>query len=151
MYKFKFDAPATWKGKVVNIVFEGSMTDTEVKINGKVAGEIHQGGFYRFKYNITDKLIFGASNQLEVNVAKLSSDESVNRAERYGDYWNFGGIFRPVLLEVLPEEHIDRVAIDARADGSFRMDIFPLNLQSNRTVTAEITDSEGKLVANTCR
>lgn len=43
----------------VSIVFEGVMTDTEVKINDIPAGDIHQGGFYRFSYDITDKLNFG--------------------------------------------------------------------------------------------
>lgn len=125
MYRLSFQVPSDWKGKVVNIVFDGSMTDTEVKINDKNAGDIHQGAFYRFKYNITDKLVWGSTNLLEVTVSKLSADESVNRAERYGDYWNFGGIFRPVFLEVLPAEHIERVAINAKADGSFVMDVFP--------------------------
>ena len=58
MYKYQFKVPASWKGKIINIVFEGSMTDTEVKINGKAAGEIHRGAFYRFKYDITSLLFF---------------------------------------------------------------------------------------------
>ena len=37
MYKYQFKIPASWKGKNINIVFDGSMTDTEVKINGKVS------------------------------------------------------------------------------------------------------------------
>jgi hypothetical protein len=41
----EFEVPSNWKGKTVNIVFDGSMTDTQVKINGKVAGEIHQALF----------------------------------------------------------------------------------------------------------
>src|SRR5829696_7015026 len=45
LYKYEFVVPASWKGKKTNIVFEGSMTDTEVKINGKIAGEVHQGAF----------------------------------------------------------------------------------------------------------
>src|SRR5689334_6938295 len=49
MYKFRFHVPERWKNKQVNIVFEGSMTDTEVKINGKSAGETHRGAFYAFK------------------------------------------------------------------------------------------------------
>jgi hypothetical protein len=149
MYRYSFQVPVSWKGKDVNIVFEGSMTDTEVKINGKQAGEIHQGAFYRFKYDITDKLNFGASNLLEVTVSKLSSDESVNRAERYGDYWNFGGIFRPVFLEAFPGEHIGRVAINARADGSFAMDIFPVNITAQRSLIAEIIDKTGKVTGST--
>jgi hypothetical protein len=148
MYKLSFSVPAEWKGREINIVFDGSMTDTEVKINGKAAGEIHYGAFYRFKYNITDKLIYGQNNLLEVTVSKLSADESVNRAERYGDYWNFGGIFRPVFLEVLPKEHIERVAIDAKADGSFTMDLFPENLAAKRNIVAEIVDATGKIAGN---
>src|ERR1700761_1449879 len=64
LYKHEFFAE-TWKGKRVYIVFEGSMTDTKVMINGKLAGPIHQGSFYRFKYDITDLLKFNAKNLLE--------------------------------------------------------------------------------------
>ena len=60
-----------WKNKIVKIVFEGSMTDTEVKINGQSAGEIHQGAFYAFKYDITKLLKFGESNLLEVTVQNI--------------------------------------------------------------------------------
>ena len=49
-YRYNFKVPASWKGGEVKIVFEGVMTDTEVKINGKSAGPVHQGGFYRFSY-----------------------------------------------------------------------------------------------------
>src|SRR5690606_12826462 len=133
-----------WKGKEIFIVFEGSMTDTEVKINGKPAGEIHQGSFYRFKYNITDKLLFDKPNQLEVTVSKMSADNSVNNAERLADYWIFGGIFRPVYLEALPVEYIDWTAIDAKADGSFNMNVYLKNVKAGRTVSVEIFDAGGK-------
>lgn len=49
LYRHKFEVARSWRGKTVNIVFDGSMTDTEVKVNGKLAGKIRQGGFYRFK------------------------------------------------------------------------------------------------------
>ena len=149
IYKYAFKVPADWKNRKVFIVFEGSMTDTEVKINGQLAGNIHQGAFYQFRYDITDKLKFGQSNLLETTVSKMSADPSVNRAERFADYWVFGGIFRPVYLEAFPEEHIERVAIDAKADGSFAIDVFPKYLKGKRTVTAEILDAKSTVVA-TC-
>jgi beta-galactosidase/beta-glucuronidase len=124
LYRHEFTVPAAWRGRAVRIVFEGVMTDTEVNINGQTAGPVHQGGFYQFKYDLTDKLRFDAPNLLEVTVSKRSANDSVNRAERYADYWNFGGIFRPVKLEALPAQFIDRVAIDAKADGSFSADVF---------------------------
>lgn len=123
-YRREFTVPAAWQGRVVRLVFEGVMTDTEVKINGRSAGPVHQGGFYQFKYDITDKLRLDGSNLLEVKVSKRSANASVNRAERIGDYWNFGGIFRPVRLEALPAQFIDRVAIDAKADGGFAADVY---------------------------
>ncbi|MDF2157772.1 glycoside hydrolase family 2 TIM barrel-domain containing protein [Algoriphagus sp. CAU 1675] len=119
-YRHKFDIPEEWKGKVIKLVFDGAMTDTDVWINGKSAGETHQGGFYRFSYDITDLVKFGKENQLLVKVAKHSSNASVNAAERQADFWIFGGIYRPVFLEVLPANHFTRVAIDAKADGKFK-------------------------------
>lgn len=148
IYKHKFPVPADWKNKKVYIVFEGSMTDTEVEINGKSAGAMHQGAFYRFRYDISDKLIFGAENELKATVHKISSDNSVNHAERYADYWIFGGIYRPVYLEVVPREFIDRVAIAASADGEFAMDVFPQVQSKKLKIQAEIINAQGEVVAS---
>jgi len=123
-YRRTFEAPKEWQGQRVRVVFEGVLTDAEVRINGQLAGPVHQGGFYRFAHDITDKLHFGASNTLEVKVSKRSANDSVNRAERQADYWNFGGIFRPVWLEVAPPVAIERVAIDAKHDGKFSAHVF---------------------------
>jgi beta-galactosidase/beta-glucuronidase len=120
MYKYNFNAPIEWEYKSINIVFEGVMTDAEVKVNGRLAGEIHQGAFYAFKYEISKLLNYGKSNLLEVIVSKHSSNQSVNEAERKADFWIFGGIFRPVFLEVLPEKRMEKIMIDAKADGTFR-------------------------------
>lgn len=120
IYQRCFTVPENWRGLRVRIVFDGSMTDTTVTINGQPAGPTHQGGFYRFHFDITDKLKFGAENQLEVLVSKDSSNMSVEKAERDADYWVFGGIYRPVWLEARPPQAIDWTAIDARADGGFR-------------------------------
>jgi beta-galactosidase/beta-glucuronidase len=149
LYKHQFIIPQNWKGREINLVFEGSMTDTEVKINGKIAGPIHQGSFYQFKFNISDKLNYAKPNLIEVTVSKMSADASVNNAERLADYWIFGGIFRPVYLEALPKEHIEWTAIDAKADGSFNMNVYLKNAKAGRTVIAEIIDSKGKKVGNT--
>lgn len=146
IYKYSFNVPENWKNRIIKIVFEGSMTDTEVKINDKIAGEIHQGAFYRFGYDITDKIKFGSENILEVTVSKMSDDESVNRAERFADYWIFGGIYRPVYLESFPDEYIERAAIDAKADGSFSIDLFPSKLSGKRIIQAEIYNPDNLLL-----
>ncbi|MBE9599770.1 glycoside hydrolase family 2 [Pedobacter sp. MC2016-24] len=149
IYKHRFTVPIDWKDKDVYIVFEGSMTDTELKINGKSAGPAHQGAFYRFRYNINALIKFDKENQLEAVVSKMSADASVNNAERLADYWILGGIFRPVYLEAFPKEHIDWTAIDAKADGTFNMNVHLKNVKPGRTILAEIVDSKGKVVATT--
>jgi len=149
LYKYTFDIPRSWKGKTINIVFDGSMTDTEVKINGKTAGKTHQGSFYRFKYDIGKVLNYGEKNLLEVDVAKHSSNESVNRAERQADFWIFGGIFRPVFLEILPAVHIQRAAIDAKHDGSINALLEFNRLNSDCKVEVELFDLKGTKIGNT--
>jgi len=146
LYKYQFTVPADWKDREVWIVFEGSMTDTEVKINGKKAGDTHQGAFYEFRYNITDKLVFGGKNLLEVTVSKVSANNDVNLAERWADYWVFGGIFRPVYLASYPRQNIDHMALDARADGSFLVDVRTTGLTKPMALTATLSH-EGKTVA----
>ena len=122
-YRYRFNVPARWKGMRVQIVFEGSMTDTEIRVNGEQAGEVHQGSFYRFKRDITDLVKYGKRNLLEVTVSKRSSNASVNAAERYADFWVFGGIYRPVYLEVTPMLAIEHLTLNPQADGHFTGDV----------------------------
>ncbi len=146
-YRTHFDALADWKNKVVRIVFDGVMTKAEVWINGKPAGPAHEGSFYQFKYDITPLLRFGGKNLLEVTVSKVADNYSINRAERQGDYWNFGGIFRPVFLEVMPATYIDWTAIDASADGGFRAEVhLGPGVTAPARMTAQILDAKGRPV-----
>ena len=119
-YRYKFDAPKSWAGQRVKIFFDGVMTDAEIMINGKPAGEMHQGGFYRFNYDITELLNLGKKNQLEVKVAKESANRSINAAERKADWWLFGGIYRPVWLEVLPQVHMEHFVLNADHHGKLQ-------------------------------
>ena len=108
-----------------------------------LAGPIHQGGYYRFKYEITDQLKTG-DNLLEVTVNKKSANASINLAERRADFWQFGGIYRPVYLEIVPTNYIDHVAIDAKADGSLKVDVFAPNIKNGNWITAQLQTLEGQ-------
>jgi len=136
-YRRTFRVPTDWAGKRLFLVFDGVMTDAEVWINGQSAGPKHQGGFYRFKYEITD-LVKAGDNLLEVTVSKVSSDRSVEEAERQADYWAFGGIYRPVYLEAVPRQFIEWLAVDARADGTMRADVHLNGTDTAESINAEI-------------
>ncbi len=144
LYKYEFTVLSKWKSGEVKIVFEGVMTDAEVKINGTLAGKIHQGAFYEFKYSITELLNYEGTNLLEVKVNKASANESINHAERKADYWIFGGIFRPVYLQAFPKEHIERLAIDASADGNITVNVF-VNTDTGTRLELNLLDADANL------
>lgn len=143
-YKYEFEALSSWEGKSVQLVFEGVMTDTKIKINGDAVGAEFQGGFYRFTFDISKFLNFGQQNILEVEVAKHSANASVNRAEREADYWIFGGIYRPVYLEVLPEVHFQRIAVNPKADGSFEARLWLNEVLDQGIIEMELFESGQK-------
>lgn len=145
-YHRSFTVPADWQGKRIRLVFDAVMTDTIVKVNGVQAGPLHQGGFNRFSFDITPLLKLGASNDVEVEVAENSANKDTEIAERYGDYWTFGGIYRPVWLEGLPAEAIGHVSVDARADGTIAADITLAEPKTVTSVVGQIVDKDGNKV-----
>jgi len=148
LYRTSFTIPETWKDKRIFIVFDGSMTDTKITVNHKQAGPIHQGAFYRFKREITDLITTKSDNKLEVEVSKMSSNKSVNEAERDADFWVFGGIYRPVYLEAVPKTFIEYSGINAKHDGSFNLELFLDKEIANTKTKVEIFETKsGKKVA----
>ena len=103
-YSTTFTPPAEWAGSRTFLVFEGVMTDTQASINGKSVGPTHQGGFYRFKYDVTSLVKTGESNTLEVTVDDESANASVNAAERRAGLFQLRG-------------HLSACVSRIRADG----------------------------------
>ncbi len=147
-YKYEFTLPKQWEGRQIELVFEAVMTDAKVTINSRKAGSgLHQGGFYRFSFDVSDRIYFGShKNKLEVEVSKESANGQVNMAERRADYWNFGGIFRPVFIVAKPAQNISRVAINASMDGRFRADCYLNRAITGAKVRTIIRDLNGKEV-----
>ena len=155
IYKRTFTTPATWRAKAVFVKFEGVMTDARVTINGQSAGPVHQGGYYAFKYDITSLLKpAGQKNEIQVDVDDDSMNDSVNRAERRADYWNYSGIFRPVYLEAVPRTFIDHLAINATAEGALAVDVTPSDTRTQpstgppASLEMRVLDAGGKPVGS---
>ncbi len=149
-YKYEFTLPKEWEGRQIELVFEAVFTDAKVTINGRKAGSgLHQGGFCRFTFDVSDRIYFGnKKNRLEVEVSKESANGKVNMAERRADYWNFGGIWRPVFIVAKPVQNIDRVAVDADMHGRFRTDVFLSRVVDGGSVGVDVVDSNGKTVGH---
>lgn len=143
LFHTSFTVSPEWNGRRVWLVFDGVMTDATVTVNGKIAGPMHQGGFYRFRYDVTKLLNLVGTNTLDVDVAKVSSNPGIEGAERMGDYWVFGGIYRPVFLEATPVEAIGHIAIDARADGALSADVTLSMVRNADRIDGEVIDASG--------
>ena len=148
-YKTEFMLPQEWAGRQIQLVFEAAFTEIHVEINGRKAGNgTYQGGFTRHTIDVSDRVFFGSKkNRLEVEVLKESTNPQVNLAERRADYWNFGGIWRPVFIISKPARNIQRVAIDAKADGIFMADVFLNRALPQGSVCVDVIDAKGKKVA----
>jgi hypothetical protein len=144
IYRRSFTIPADWKGKRLRLVFDGVATDTDVKLNGTALQPVHQGGFYRFSYEIGDLVKPGEANQIEVAVSETSAAVDTDRAERRGDYWALSGIFRPVWIEAMPREAIDHVAIDAKANGDITADIALVNAATVTRAVGQVRMRDGR-------
>ena len=147
-YNYKFRVPEKWKGqRRVKLVFEGVALETYVYLNGKsLADKPHAGGFYRFSYDVTKHLDYDGVNLLEVHVDNDSPNHRGLVAAEGGDYWRYGGIYRPVYLQAKPTAFIDHVAIDAKADGTLRAEIKLDGIERPGRLMAEVTGANGKLI-----
>lgn len=96
-YRKKFVAPADWRGRRVEIEFDGIYRNSEVWINGHSLGH-RPGGFSRFAYDLIPHLLLGAENVLAVRVD--------NSAQPNSRWYAGSGIYRHVRLRVADPVHL---------------------------------------------
>ena len=141
----RFDAQPK-SGQRYFLHFGAANYEATVYLNGEKIG-VHQGGFTPFVFDVTGKLK-GGENSVVVGVDSEHGETSIPPART--DWWNYGGITRPVLLvESAPTlvrnywlrlEDDDRIAVDITLDGvksaGGRVDISIAELGVNQTFTA---------------
>ena len=71
-------------------------------VNGEQLGE-HEGGFTPFDFELTDRLRAG-SNSLVVGVDSTHTAQTI--PELATDWWNYGGLTRPVWIVSVPSTYI---------------------------------------------
>lgn len=105
-YRRTFETKRGWKGKRVRLYFESVYNDTHVWLNGRKIAE-NEIGFLPFWVDVQDHL-----KQRGDNVLVLRVDNTFKR----GAIWNWGGIRRPVWLEMTPMARLERQHITAVPD-----------------------------------
>lgn len=103
-YLTDFDVAETGE-KPMRLRFDGVTTGAEVWLNGERLGK-HDFPFAPFAFDVTGKLQTG-SNRIAVKVSNL---------RKVGATWNYGGIRRPVSLETLKPERIEKLRVSTALD-----------------------------------
>ena len=100
-YRKSFPKPDLADNERAYLEFRGVNASAAVELNGTAVGQ-HDGGYSTFRWDVTDLLT--AENQLTVQV-----DNSVNDRvyPQKADFTFYGGIYRDVLLRIVPAEHFD--------------------------------------------
>ena len=88
--------------KQVFIYFKGANQETELYVNGKLAGT-HLGGYIRFCFDITNLVQFGQQNKFAV---KVSNRVNTDIPPIHADFTYYGGICRDVSLIYSNKQHL---------------------------------------------
>jgi beta-galactosidase len=114
-YRRKLELPKEDKGKHIWLTFDGVFRDATVWVNGWCVRH-HEGGYYPFREDITDLVLFGEKNTIAVLVDATKSE---------GWFYEGAGIYRHVWL--------DKTAPVAIApDGIFVCSQFKNNVPSDK-------------------
>ncbi len=111
-YVRQFTIPAAWADRRVFLQFDGASRDARVFVNGRQIGA-HEGGFARFRFDITDAVRRDRPNLLAVSVSNAPDGLPPISA----DFTFFGGLYRGVTLFATEAVHVD--ALDFGADGFY--------------------------------
>ena len=107
LYRRHFTLPPGLQGQRVFIDFGAVMTASKVWLNDQLLGE-YRGGYTPFSFELTPHLNWHGDNVIAVEV------DSTERKDipPFGgdiDYLTFGGIYRDVVLRVVPQTFIENV------------------------------------------
>lgn len=91
------------------LYFEGANMETEVYLNGELAGT-NVGGYIGFTIDLTPHLKRGQTNELRVRVSNAYNPNLI--PSQKSDFFIHGGIIRDVWLKTLPNTFIERLAIN---------------------------------------
>ena len=113
LYTRQFTLAEEFINDKVLIHFGAVDTNTVVMVNGRLAG-VHRGGYLPFSFDITDLITVG-ENTITVEVEDTLDIELAygkQRKDRGGMWYTpISGIWQPVWLESVPENHIESIRL----------------------------------------
>jgi beta-glucuronidase len=117
-YRRSFTVPAEWRGLAVTLKLGAVNYVADVWVNGTYLG-YHEGGYTPFAFDVSRAVRTGARNVIAVRVDNPAWG-SRNDIVPWGlaDWWNYGGITRPVWLEAGDPVQVARADVVPHLDGA---------------------------------
>lgn len=137
-YTKAFKANPAWKGRCVNINFEGAMQEATVWLN-HVRLTTHQGGYLPFTIDISKFLNYDSENRIIVRTDNRDNAEiPPGKPIKKLDFCYYSGLYRNVSLSVTnPIRITDAVQENVPASGGIRV-WYPEVSTASATVSAAV-------------
>ncbi len=163
-YRLHFDVPRGFAGRRLWLEFDAASQHAEVWLNGiKLGG--HDGGFSRFRLDATGAISSTHRNTLAVktdNSAPTTDSATANILPVAGDFFVYGGLYRPVSLIAADPRHIDladhggpgvTIRTDAIAGDTAQLSVQTrlvneLSRGTSADLVVAMRDAAGRLVAS---
>jgi hypothetical protein len=126
VYKKNIHIPEDYRGKRIEIQFEGVYSYARVWINGKYVRE-HSGGFTKWICDITPFVESGKEAILIVEVTDKADE--ISYASGYAKH-QIGGILRNVTLVAMPNNYPEDITITTEFDDNFEHSSFIVSGQT---------------------
>ena len=144
-YRKTFTVPAS--AKKVFIEFEGAMQTATVYVNGTQAGAHDNSGYTPFYYDISNKIVRGASNVMAVMLNnQKSADIPPGGTGSAPDFYLYSGIYRSVWLHFkdsvyvpVYSQHIQTVNVSASSAQIRAVTPVKNDSRSAQNVTVAVT------------
>lgn len=123
MYRKSAEIPASFAGKRIFIEFGGVNVVSSLYIDGALVpfvyedgrtSDIHNGGYTKFRFDITDKVTAGGTHTFAVCADNTKYQWA---APLEGDFTFYGGVYRDVKLIAVPDVHFD--LLDNGSEGLY--------------------------------
>jgi len=159
IYRQHFGLPSEYAGRRVFIDFEGALTNATVTLNEVLLGE-HRGGYLPFAFEVTDHVRAEGLNTLAVvldsrfNLNVPPNMPTPARSNSF-DFWQPGGIHRPVWLRAVPQTFVTSVQVThhdvldpVKRHSSFRVSVDSNAERSDLAVVVQLVSSKGAVAAS---
>lgn len=155
-YTRTFCAQKAWLDGLIRLKFDAVHYFSETFVNGKLAGS-HEGGGSQFEYDIT-KLVRAGENTITMRVIGPPMNDEIeglrcggplNQGDipvgKAGWYFNYGGIWQDVELEITDRLYIDNLYIKPfPSKKTAQVFVTVINKSVTRTADLTVTISEDK-------